>query len=723
VLAPPGRIIVNARGPGLPEGTAETFAAPGPLRDLTIRVALPESFPATIRVTDEHGTALPGATITELTWGRNLWGVGGRGANPDEPSPPVVVTDEDGRARLPLARSARSKVRAAKDGYTAIEDRIPVRSGTETAVVLYRAGSVEGRVLMADGRPAPAGLIIWAGTEGYDVPRDQHTGPGGTFSIDALVPGKVSVWFHNGPFSLGHFEVDLEPGRAILGIEHRLTPQDTLRGIVREEGSGAPIPGVVVGSAEYWVYSSAGIVTDADGRWIVDWVEPDRPDWKRDIGFSHPDYRVHRELIRAGTRQVEVFLTPAVGVWTHDPDIEIPEADAEEWTLTITDPAGEPIPDAWVEIGERRKLYRPTDAAGRVRIPEDAEHVYACATGHTRRRVFGPDQAAGTIALEPTTPIRMRVVDREGRPRAGVEVRVYHPHRLATTDAAGRVAFDGLPMGKALYVTAADGLGPNSSMWATAGGEERTLVVPRTTRVIVRFKGEPPNLGPDEHVSCDVYSRERIEPRDGTFDGTSVDPVRRGNAFEVGCPAEKIVLWFAYPNGPLRAYRLDLSDGAEQAVEYSLGAPEMGAITVLDARGDPVPKARITALAGYSHILTHRPIGRIRLVVEPDGQAPQVTPVLDTSEPNLVRLLPVGTVRVTVLQHGVRFGEGKLRIHSETGAVGDWVQPTKSGDFEVPYGVPAGRRRIEYRPPNGMPRFATVDVTDGRETEVILRLP
>ena len=75
------------------------------------------------------------------------------------------------------------------------------------------------------------------------------------------------------------------------------------------------------------------------------------------------------------------------------------------------------------------------------------------------------------------------------------------------------------------------------------------------------------------------------------------------------------------------------------------------------------------------------------------------------------RDLPAGTHTPTLLRSAA--GPDNSR----------WVEPGKSGDFEVYYGVPVGRRKIEYRPPEGMPRFATIGVTDGRETAVTIRLP
>lgn len=208
-----------------------------------------------------------------------------------------------------------------------------------------------------------------------------------------------------------------------------LEPGTTLGGIIRDE-QGRPVAGAEVtvgghkqsgdGVLGWSIYDTSQ--TDAEGKWQCHRVPADLTGFDLNLKVRHPDF-VNMPRQDLDTQSVEEFRSKtAVTVMRVGIVVE----------GTVTDPNGKPVAGAFVEQSVDRfpPGYPPatTDQAGRYRLPvsDPGEYVLAVAAeGHVpnaRRVTVSAEERQFDLQLQEGRPIRLRVVDQDGKPLAAALV-------------------------------------------------------------------------------------------------------------------------------------------------------------------------------------------------------------------------------------------------------------------------------------------------------------
>jgi len=194
----------------------------------------------------------------------------------------TVVTDAKGRWTMADVPSSGTPVLAIRDSRF-LGDQIPVHlawSQRDKIALVARPGvSIEGRVVYDDGRPAQ-GMIVFAQAQEQEMLR---SGPEGAYAVTGLdgryhLPGlpdgvyNVMVDDSSGEWIAAACEgvaVTTPMGPSLPDLV--LTHGAMVEGEVFDKVTGAPLPGVSVGSyGPHRPQSSAAIVvtrTDAHGRY------------------------------------------------------------------------------------------------------------------------------------------------------------------------------------------------------------------------------------------------------------------------------------------------------------------------------------------------------------------------------------------------------------------------------------------------------------------------
>jgi protocatechuate 3,4-dioxygenase beta subunit len=244
-----------------------------------------------VQVTDESGAPIAGALVEAFraAQGEMAQLVERMDAGASLRAAASAKTDEAGRATLSVAADGTWSVVASAQGRAReceVEVQFP-RDGFEPSVALAlpRAESLHGRVTDADGS-AVASAVVGARrrppfSPGQHGARDESAAQwqrttadaDGNFAFDALPPGEIEI-------------VACEPGGSpsdaavvsvpeIREVDVVLPRLASITGRVTEEGTGAPVPGVVVavgvpgGGWEQRPFARIA-TSDADGRWTLD---------------------------------------------------------------------------------------------------------------------------------------------------------------------------------------------------------------------------------------------------------------------------------------------------------------------------------------------------------------------------------------------------------------------------------------------------------------------
>lgn len=316
------------------------------------------------------------------------------------------------------------------------------------------------RVIVLDpqGKPladADVKAGIWTREKDFKPTRDYKTGADGAALVE--LPKThfiVRLWAGKKPLTTMYagWEQDELARGASLPPEYtfRLEHGRTAGGRIVDE-HGKPIVGAKVqvrlsknpkpaksdGRVHYnpWLAEAEDApTTDADGRWQIDNV-PDHPEAELGLLVSHPDYLsddnwqglqraagITTDMLRKRTATLTLKQGVTVIGW-------------------VTDPDGKPIKDAIVVLGDR-PLFGPTrrefltDAEGHFRLPAQAPHetsltIIARGWAPQLRRInLQAGLPSQDFRLEPGKPIRLQVVDTEGKPVPGAQVSIGAWRRL-----------------------------------------------------------------------------------------------------------------------------------------------------------------------------------------------------------------------------------------------------------------------------------------------------
>ncbi len=420
-----------------------------------------------------------------------------------------------------------------------------------------------------------------------------------------------------------HWEEEDDPERSLPEeFTFRLKPGTVIGGIVRN-ADGRPIQGVAVDvelkrggerdgrTGPGWLTDGSDTpITDAEGRWTLDNVPPG-DDVQVQLKFSHPDYVSDLN----GTLQEEqgvgiAALRARTATITMRGGLTV--------TGTVTDPQGRPVAGAVVVRGdhpywERGSQEVRTDDKGVYRLPplpRGALTITAVAEGWMpamKKIDVQPGMKPVDFRLEPGKELRLRIVDRAGKPIPGVSVSIgnwrggeslynnRHPNVLDTkipnqADEGGLYRWTWAPGDPVRYRFWKEGY-VHHDVDLTATGREQSV----TLHQILRISGKVTDATTGRPVA-NVTAMPVIEFRPGqlivererkkVFPGGAytIEGERTDVAYRVRVEAE--------------GYRCAMSDAvragaSSPTVDFRLEPAPLARGRVVDARGRPVAGARV----------------------------------------------------------------------------------------------------------------------------------
>ncbi|HSB37109.1 MAG TPA: carboxypeptidase regulatory-like domain-containing protein, partial [Thermoanaerobaculia bacterium] len=413
------------------------------------------------RVVDEAGKPVAAARVLVVSTEGVL--------DPDQRSLGEARTGADGSFTVPDApEGARIVVVRAPDFVPA--NRIQLEPKPEERISLQRGGVVRGLVTDASGKAA-AGVIVTS--EDAAAQTDAE----GKFRLTGLPAGSLhlqALWKDD--FAARNDGVRVRKGEEVEA-NLKLKPGVAISGTVIEEGSRRPVAGARVSAYAATATrfgrlarrsAERAVRTDARGRFRLPGLAPAR-------------YGV--EAARDG------YLTASIaGINTATPSV--PPANlalrkAASISGRVTDEKGQPVAAARVrimrEMGIRRLLLgaasnpaavlggqgAQTAADGTFRLrglePERNLSLEATKTGYAAARKPGVSLKAGDAIKDVALVVRHgleargKVVDAQGQPVAGAEIRAIHREEGAMGGARVQMRLMGVAQDKPDAVTGGDG--------------------------------------------------------------------------------------------------------------------------------------------------------------------------------------------------------------------------------------------------------------------------
>jgi uncharacterized GH25 family protein len=442
--------LPRSRGEVVTLRAAVAGALPGTqknVRGSTAELRLAAGATRTIEVRDRQGKGIAGIFVTLV---ESAWVVG--------------RTPESGRLDLAIPAAGADLRLAAADGRRRVY-RLRAAKPDEkgpAVIVLKPAAPASGRIVAADGRPI-AGALAWLSE---DVGAVVRAGKDGRIQIPDL-PEEESALFAAAP---GFFTAE---GRTAGGRLPTLALKARLRtsGVVVDE-AGRPVEGAALKASPLpgpqalrspALYQSGGFARSAaSGRFQLSRIAP---------GIAY-DLRIHRDGYAPARQELPVRAAGSPAA-----EVRIVLHAGRAAFGRVTDAGGRPVAGAQVSLqatappglsarlramrDPERYLGSPSDATGRFELrdlPAGTFDLLVRATGFAPLTV--PSLAVpegkgttdlGTVALGPGAALQGLVVDAQGDPIAGAEVRAKAAQQeplsiLRTRDA-----------GPADAVTAADG--------------------------------------------------------------------------------------------------------------------------------------------------------------------------------------------------------------------------------------------------------------------------
>jgi hypothetical protein len=353
----------------------------------------------------------------------------------------TVRTGTDGRFVLKAEEGRPFTIRASAAGYASTE-RPLVFVGDSVSLRLELACAVNGKVLVVNEGQPIIGAWVGARVSG-EVVAETTTGNGGTFRLEGLAPGRVTVIARAAEGVAEGITVVLSPGQDGWA-KLELRPGYTIEGTVTDALSGTPIVGARVGWS-WWL--DRAVTTDAGGRYTF-------RGYIRDLG--HNPKRNDLVAEAAGYGRVEKRVpTP---VQTTIP-LDFALTPARKCVGVVTDRSGVPVSGAYVAavatrasaIGEEWESRSSSSRGDGSFIIEDLRpdlpHVlvvgkpgYATGTYPFPSNEFTSSIVdVGSVQLYAPGVIGGRVLNGDDRPMEGVRV------SLKCVAATATVAVEAVP--------------------------------------------------------------------------------------------------------------------------------------------------------------------------------------------------------------------------------------------------------------------------------------
>ncbi len=523
-------------------------------------------------------------------------------------APRAVISEHDGAFRVAGMLRRPHVISARAEGYVSRvgEPVTPGLAGLVT-VALDREVCVRGRVVDPRGAPVPNAQVQ---VSVLDL-------DGRATFLDATARAFRERLFEQqrGPGALRPAgELGVTAGR----VPH--VPTD-------------PVPVRPMGESE----ASAGFVTDAQGRFRVGEIPPGAIR----VSASHPAYVGGESALRAGRSgdelELEVILHPGGTI-----------------DGRLLDARGFPVANQWIEARvEREPAPRRAFTArdGTFRIPSvlGRASVYAMVGGRALSRteidVTDGHETSVTLRLdEGARRVRGRVLDGSGYPVAAVEVLLAGGGHSARAVSNPDGTFDvTLPGRGALTLEARHPRFAPRIVTVTELSREQAVTLEPGATVVARVDGRGcarSDLTVELRSACGAV--ERTVRSEGTLRLAQICPGRiELSARAVGCV-------------PALSSSVTVRGGESVEIPVlELVAGGGAAGEVIDARGEPVPGAVVTAEGLAQSVQTRADRqGLFALDAVPEGERSLVAvhPVLGRSAPSPARIVRGTTARAVVLR-------------------------------------------------------------------------
>lgn len=426
---PAAGVFLGITAPGL--ATAVVAGPFVPAEDTSLEdLELPAAKKLAGRVVDETGKPVPGAAVRASSVGSG-----------DESTRPVAEgrSGPDGRFVLPDALDGVLGISVRVSGFSPFSTLVFERKAEEK-LLLQRGGTIRGIVLDPAGKPAPGAIVVLAGQAASE------SNSQGAFSLAGVSAGSHGVEaFWKEEFAARASNIRIKKGET-REVSLRLDRAATIAGVVLDEKTRKPLPGVTVsvsdqrfrlGSAS----SGRAARTDARGGFRIRGLAP------RGYGL--------------GARKegyVPVLLSGVVAGLAQTSKVSIALSRAAVISGRVIDEKGASVAGARVRIPRgtgptglfravvsgafygRRDVATGPDGTFRLRnlAPGKNTSLEAAKTGYTTARRDGISLKSGesvkdvALVLRKGLVARGRVVDGEGKPVPGADVRVSPRDREGT---------------------------------------------------------------------------------------------------------------------------------------------------------------------------------------------------------------------------------------------------------------------------------------------------
>ncbi|MFB9278048.1 carboxypeptidase regulatory-like domain-containing protein [Cohnella cellulosilytica] len=395
-------------------------------------------------LTDTNGNPVPGAAVALMN---DLAG-----------GPAVVarvVSGDDGAYSVDDLEPGNYAICVTAEGYRNAVAGVIIRPGRESNqsfVLLAAPGSLSGTITDTLGVPlAGAEVEIRQSAIGGTSVSSQFADAAGRFIVDNLMPGSYTLFASLVGYRTNTIIATVRAGAVTeVGIMLAALP-GAIEGRITDETTGAPLPGAFARALNQTGLQPATAVSDSEGRYRMDGLVPG-------------NYTV--------VAQARFYQSRSIGA--------IVEADATtpidlalaELPGSIAGTVSLPLPGVLIELYNRANLPLSstyTDSAGRFRFDnlQVGSYVltgsFADYTLDTAGVTVRPEQESEVLLTLTPNPAAVsgRVVDPAGSPLAGASVRLIDPgetpRAVGQTDAEGRFAVGGLPVGVLIAVVSAPG--------------------------------------------------------------------------------------------------------------------------------------------------------------------------------------------------------------------------------------------------------------------------
>jgi len=327
-----------------------------------------------------------------------------------------------------LAPETLRGVNAPKEGDAKLQD-----------MVLYKAGTVLGKVLGADGKPVPGAEITLVGMDRFGAPVTMKADDAGKFTLRGLGTGRYPITIKP-PEGSASCQTKFDDVTAVRGlaVERTFKLAEGVRVLGTVTGpDGKPVQGATL-YAHYGYGGTSKATTDAQGRFLVqglmpaaDAKPPEKYQPKNEITASPPD---DAPTLKSGTAPLP--FVPAGGSAKLDIRLEQGVAISGQ----VKGPDGRPVPGCEISASHmtgRGSMVgyggQRTDAMGRfhmmhlppgqmflnVQAPDDSGLVGKM----TEERDYPAGKAATVdVVLGPGAAVFGKAMTSRGKPAVGTEI-------------------------------------------------------------------------------------------------------------------------------------------------------------------------------------------------------------------------------------------------------------------------------------------------------------